>query len=808
MEPDWALGITQEERDKAAKSGAAMPDGSFPITECEGSKGSVKSAVGLARTDAQRAHVIKRAKSLGCSSLIPDSWNADGSKSDSDSAAANVVVASMAGRTLSRGELIAGWGYLTAAGPSPSEADASVTQAIAGVKDAVARAVEAQKNDPDTDDPIDQKVTELLSQIAQSVDELEKAQAADGPAPAAPAADDKKAPPPPGSSGTSTPPPPPATASTSTANRQALATPPVPGKPGVATTPKSNPTDANGDVENTTVCSNGDCQHMASAHGDTENGKNTGPCGMKNCSCPSMQVGTDSPDTVGDDDGGTDNTPADPADEETNFAAVVPIDGAPAVPGVATHDAAGTADANQPPPMPGGIQVGPAFTIPCMIIEGQPTGDGREIAPGALDWRVPPLPLMGLATEPHDPSGFSDNDPAVICGRIDSLERVSGENGTQIIQAKGFFLANEDGAYFADLVEAMGRCGISADVAVVDSEISIEGVDEMGWPTDMAEVLTKGTVMGATLCPFPAFEGCYIILGDGSEPEPIPQQVAASDVHYTAKPHFLTYKECEPCQQGIEVIAASAGPVRPPKAWFENPGFTEGDGRLQEIYEKRGSRKLGGRFACPITVTDEGRVYGHIAAWGVCHTAISGQCITAPRSQTDYAHFKRGQHVVTAEGEKVRVGVITAGTGHASQRPGFGASAAMAHYDNTGFAAADVNIGEDEYGIWVAGAVRPDATEEQIRVLRAASPSGDWRQLGGNLELVAVLEVNDPGFPLAIAASGQLESLVAAGATVMHRLSHPADESSPDAGSSLVKALSPLLSVARDHARNRFASVR
>ena len=81
---------------------------------------------------------------------------------------------------------------------------------------------------------------------------------------------------------------------------------------------------------------------------------------------------------------------------------------------------------------------------------------------------------------------------------------------------------------------------------------------------------------------------------------------------------------------GIEVITASAGPVAPPAEWFAAPEFEEGDGRLQEIYSKRGRRE--GQFACPLTVMDDGRIFGHIAPWGVCHASFPGACITPPRS--------------------------------------------------------------------------------------------------------------------------------------------------------------------------------
>ena len=135
-----------------------------------------------------------------------------------------------------------------------------------------------------------------------------------------------------------------------------------------------------------------------------------------------------------------------------------------------------------------------------------------------------------------------------------------------------------------------------------------------------------------------------------------------------------------------------------------------------------------------------------------------------PRSATGYAAFRLGA-VLTADGDTIPTGKITMGTGHADKdlTPG----ATIAHYDNTGTAVADVAVGDDQYGIWVAGAVRPGVSDEQVRALRASPLSGDWRNGGGGLELVAALAVNVPGFPVprpgVLVASGMVRSMVAAG---------------------------------------------
>jgi hypothetical protein len=97
--------------------------------------------------------------------------------------------------------------------------------------------------------------------------------------------------------------------------------------------------------------------------------------------------------------------------------------------------------------------------------------------------------------------------------------------------------------------------------------------------------------------------------------------------------------------------------------------------------------------------------------------------------------------------------VLTLGTTHASKN----ASVAnvLAHYENTGLSAADIVIGEDAYGIWYAGALRPGMSDDRVREFLGSGPSGDWRGRGGTLDLVAVLMVNSEGFP--IIASSYIE---------------------------------------------------
>lgn len=165
-----------------------------------------------------------------------------------------------------------------------------------------------------------------------------------------------------------------------------------------------------------------------------------------------------------------------------------------------------------------------------------------------------------------------------------------------------------------------------------------------------------------------------------------------------------------------------------------------------------------------LTVDDDGRVYGHLAAWGTCHIGYRNRCVTPETSRAAYRYFHRGA-IDTDEGS-LDVGLLTMGTGHA--RLGIGQHAALAHYDDTGTQIAVIRCGEDAHGIWVSGHLVPGVSDEQVDTLRRSSVSGDWRGIRGNRELIAALVVNVPGFPIPqaeamVASAADVGDLVAAG---------------------------------------------
>lgn len=340
-----------------------------------------------------------------------------------------------------------------------------------------------------------------------------------------------------------------------------------------------------------------------------------------------------------------------------------------------------------------------SFTSVLAVI-GTPTDDGRMFANDiALSFRDFPLPLLW---QKQSAGGHYD---AFTVGVIESAGVVGNE-----VMGKGYLLNTPEADEAAMQIEH-GVTGPSVDLG----DVSWEMRDVNGQPVteqqyydnpdmELVQTVTSAKVLAATLVSTPAFGQTSIALG---------ATVAKGDAALVAAAALLKPED---------VV------THYPSWLFANPEF---DGPTLPH------------------ITEDGRIMGHLATFNVCHIGIQDQCVIAPRSQTDYAWFHTAPPVDTELG-KVKVGRLTVGGGHAGARLNVGAT--IAHYDNAGTCFALVHVGEDEFGIWFSGVAAPGATPEQVAAGLSAPLSGDWRNVGGNLELVAALAVNTPGFP--IIASG------------------------------------------------------
>lgn len=366
-----------------------------------------------------------------------------------------------------------------------------------------------------------------------------------------------------------------------------------------------------------------------------------------------------------------------------------------------------------------------------VILEGHRTTDNRELV--NLDHRTLPLPLMSQPSTEH---GGMFNEPARLAGSIRTLERRDGALGPEWY-ATGVYDSGDAGQELRRMVDEGTLRWVSADVEATEFEMVEEGDgcqsdDPADWMNDCVVVqrVLAGNIVGMTALPIPAFPQAVIA------PIGVDLGQAVERGREAAEGLGMVASGCVHCED-FDV------PNVAPAEWFDDP-------------------QLAG--PTPLTIGDDGRVFGHLATWGTCHVGIGGACVTPPRSESGYAHFLTG--VVDTTGGQRPVGKLTLAGGHADTRLGY--RAASQHYDDTDSAYAYVNAGEDEHGIWMAGTLRPSVTRDQVRTARACGISGDWRPIGGRHELVAACSVNVPGFPVPRVAAGYVDGemvgLVAAGA--------------------------------------------
>lgn len=365
-----------------------------------------------------------------------------------------------------------------------------------------------------------------------------------------------------------------------------------------------------------------------------------------------------------------------------------------------------------------------------LAIEGNvPSGDRREFDTGALEWRDMPLTMYWqVQTMP-------EHMQSVAVARIDEIWREGIE-----VHGRGVFDMNgENGREAHRLVHGGFIRGQSVSLDdIADNDVELiwpepeegEDEDELGIEMLFMEperiVFHHGRVMDSLLTGQPAFQEAFITL----EPD---EQLASTE------------PSSEPPQQDREPALVAAASSAPPAAWFRH-------------------RAVG---PTAWTVTDDLQCFGHLALDGTCHVGFANACITPPHEES-FDYFNTGE-LITREGERVAIGRLTLGTNHAPANLQF--RPALEHYENTGYVGADVTAWRDKWGIWVAGAVRPTLTEDQLRALRAAAISGDWRRIGSRLRLIGGLMVNIAGYPVprprAALHNGVQSSLVASGIITM-----------------------------------------
>jgi hypothetical protein len=386
-----------------------------------------------------------------------------------------------------------------------------------------------------------------------------------------------------------------------------------------------------------------------------------------------------------------------------------------------------------------------------IAVEGTPSGDGRMLEHESVEWddAVLPVPLIWDRQE-GDHSGMTVGavaevwrDGSDIWGRGWLSASEDPDTQSAIVRVKELFNEEAVGVSVAlDHVDVELRVKKSAILGEGGPDLPEDPADleedENGYATlgrmmadDALEVTTRGRLRHVAVVDTAA------LTGD-----------AASKVKL---------RLIKPDEDEVIAVAAS-GSLRivefetDPEA-FNDPGFgvPGNDDRL--LFDPHTSR-----WSCPVTVTDDGRVFGHIAPWGICVRGRPDRCITPPSADLD--GFMRARAPL-AGGQ--RTGTIVVAGSHCNV--GVGAVEATRHYDKTGRAVADVSVGQDAYGIWFAGRLRPGASDEDIYAFKSSDVSGHWEAgKDGQMTLCGLPAVNVGGFPkgymtadeVALAASAAL----------------------------------------------------
>lgn len=188
----------------------------------------------------------------------------------------------------------------------------------------------------------------------------------------------------------------------------------------------------------------------------------------------------------------------------------------------------------------------------------------------------------------------------------------------------------------------------------------------------------------------------------------------------------------------------------PPAAWFQDPKLSK---------------------PTPLTITPDGRVFGHAHDWTTKHVGYADREVRALNDREDYRAFNL-RPLRCADGVVVRAGSLVKG-GHAPTDSNVTSYAAQAHYDDPAKRVARVTAGRDEHGTWVAGALVPGITPRDVLDLAECSLSGDWREVDfrdNSGKFVGISVVNSPGLPIIVPNDEDLggyddaAALVAAGA--------------------------------------------
>lgn len=367
-------------------------------------------------------------------------------------------------------------------------------------------------------------------------------------------------------------------------------------------------------------------------------------------------------------------------------------------------------------PPPGALT---GIVLPGIVRLNERTPDGRMIHSGGFGVRAlaDGHPLSFKTMFADGPGGHIGS---VISGLIDEVTI----DDTGLVSGRGWVLDTDEGWATGRLIQSGAMRGNSIDLSAEEYRIDFDF--ESG---KVFIDFVKAKMAATTLVATPAMEGLYVGLEDPEfdfSRRAQADSLVASAIGEFSDGHMVSFSTA--VLPAPAEATADPEPL-PPASWFAALPTD------RDAYPIRAEAPNEHGFT---------EVHGYVAAWGDPHRGLAeeGKLMTPPKSKTDYAYFANGE-VLTDEGF-VRTGRLVLGGDHADRT--FDWRRATAAYDDTARAWADVAIGENDLGIWVHGYVRPGTDSATVAAARASGTSGDWRRIGGNLELIAVLSVNTEGF--------------------------------------------------------------
>jgi hypothetical protein len=342
---------------------------------------------------------------------------------------------------------------------------------------------------------------------------------------------------------------------------------------------------------------------------------------------------------------------------------------------------------------------GPGW-LAVVAIEGLETPDHRMAEKGSLSNRTLPLPITWAPT-------CDDHENDVVVGQVTEVFREGDE-----VRARGTWDTSDAAIEVRRLVDEQVLRWVSMVIdtprawevrANEDACLTDDGPDE-GTECIFTEVILDADIAKITVVDHPAWPGSVIVPGDAEIPALTDRGRPAADVS--------TATDIPTPADALvaSVTAAELSPTwwfhrsdLPPSSWFDDPEFTS---------------------YTPITITDEGRIFGHFAP-DVEHVSGYGR---PPRGAEFSDHRFHVRPQPTSDGRVVDVGIVVGGVGHAPE--GLSIAQVQQYYagGRDALEVARVRVGLDTHGLWGTGMINPTLDDDQIYQAATLGFSVDYRR--------------------------------------------------------------------------------